>query len=84
MIGGGQERGRRSGTENVAGAVGFAAALGLLDYTKLAELRDSFESKLKVAIPDVHFFGQSHLRTGNTSMFCIPGLEGETLLMQIM
>jgi len=83
MIGGGQERGRRSGTENVAGAAGFAAALGVHDYGQLAALRDSFEAKLKAAIPDVHFFGQSHQRTANTSMLSIPGLEGETLLMQM-
>jgi cysteine desulfurase len=83
MVGGGQERGRRSGTEYVAGASGFAAALGKLDYTIVAPLRDSFESKLKLAMSGVHFFGQAHERTANTSMFCIPGLEGETLLMQM-
>ncbi|MDX8388308.1 MAG: aminotransferase class V-fold PLP-dependent enzyme, partial [Ghiorsea sp.] len=83
MIGGGQERGRRSGTENVAGAAGFAAALGQLDYRQLEPLRDSFELKLKSAISDAQFFGQTHERTSNTSMFCIPGLEGETLLMQM-
>ena len=83
LIGGGQERGRRSGTENVAGAAGFAQALGKLDYAKVVNLRDDFEIKLKNAIADVSIFGQAHERTGNTSMFCIPGLEGETLLMQM-
>ena len=83
LIGGGQERGRRSGTENVAGAAGFAQALGKLDYSKVAVLRDDFEIKLKNAISDVSIFGQAYERTGNTSMFCIPGLEGETLLMQM-
>ncbi len=83
LIGGGQERGRRSGTEYVTGASGFAAALGKLDYAKVSVLRDSFEEKLQQAIPSVCFFGKSHARTGNTSMFCIPGLEGETLLMQM-
>ncbi|MDX8382963.1 MAG: cysteine desulfurase family protein, partial [Ghiorsea sp.] len=83
LIGGGQERGRRSGTENVAGCVGFAEALGTLDYSQLSGLRDSFEEQLQQAIPDVRFFGQSHTRTANTSMFSIPGLEGETLLMQM-
>ena len=83
MVGGGQERGRRSGTEYVAGAYGFAAALGQLDYSAVASLRDAFEEKLKQAIPSTAFFGQSHTRTGNTSMFCFPGLEGETLLMQM-
>ncbi len=83
MIGGGQERGRRSGTEYVAGACGFAAALGKLDYAQVARVRDDFEAKLQQAIPQVRIFGQRHTRTGNTSMFCIPGLEGETLLMQM-
>jgi len=83
LVGGGQERGRRSGTEFVAGICGFAAALGVLDYAKAAPIRDDFEAKLKAAMTDVHIFGASHPRTGNTSMFCIPGLEGETLLMQM-
>ncbi len=83
MIGGGQERGRRSGTENVAGAVGFAAALGQLNYASVSDVRDSFEVKLKDAIPSTVFFGKNKKRTPNTSMFCIPGLEGETLLMQM-
>jgi len=83
MVGGGQERGRRSGTENVPGAAGFAAALGQLDYRQLAVLRDAFEARLCEVMPQVRFFGQTHARTANTSMFCIPGLEGETLLMQM-
>lgn len=83
MVGGGQERGRRSGTENVAGAAGFAKALGVLEYAPLTALRDNFEDKLLAAVPDVRFFGKSHGRTPNTSMFAIPGLEGETLLMQM-
>ena len=83
MVGGGQERGRRSGTENVAGVSGFAAALGQQNYASIKKLRDMFETKLLAALPDVCIFGQAHLRTANTSMFCVPGLEGETLLMQM-
>ncbi len=83
MVGGGQERGRRSGTENVAGACGFAAALGVLDYTQAQGVRNAFEAKLKQAIPQVTIFGEREARTANTSMFCVPGLEGETLLMQM-
>ncbi len=83
MIGGGQERGRRSGTEYVAGAYGFAVALGVLDYTRAQSVRDDFEAKLKQAIPKVAIFGEGNARTANTSMFCVPGLEGETLLMQM-
>lgn len=83
MVGGGQERGRRSGTENVAGVFGFAAALGQQNYASIKELRDMFETKLLAALPDVCVFGKTHPRAANTSMFCVPGLEGETLLMQM-
>ena len=83
MVGGGQERGRRSGTENVAGVFGFAAALGQQNYASIEKLRDMFETKLLAALPDVCIFGQAHPRAANTSMFCVPGLEGETLLMQM-
>lgn len=83
LIGGGQERGRRSGTENVAGVAGFAAALGEIDFSGLEGLRDSFEEKLRQAIPDAHIFGHEHARVANTSMFSMPGMAGETLLMQL-
>jgi cysteine desulfurase len=81
--GGGQERKRRSGTENVPGAAAFAAALGMLDFERCRELRDVFESALQDALNDVVVFGSNELRVGNTSMFSMPGLDGETLLMQL-
>jgi cysteine desulfurase len=81
--GGGQERKRRSGTENVPGIAGFAAALGGMDFTSSARIRDEFEVALSVQMRDVVIFGQAAERTPNTSMFCIPGLDGETLLMQL-
>ncbi len=81
--GGGQERRRRSGTENVPGIAGFAAALGRLDFEALRPLRDAFEARLSQALPDVRIFAREAPRTPNTSMFCVPGLEGETLLMQL-
>lgn len=81
--GGGQERGRRSGTENVPGIAGFAAALGKADFRPLRSLRDAFEQKLKQEMHDVHVFAEHAQRLPNTSMFCLPGLEGETLLMQL-
>jgi len=83
MVGGGQERGRRSGTENVAGVFGFATALGQQNYASIKKLRDMFETKLLAALPDVCIFGKTHPRAANASMFCVPGLEGETLLMQM-
>jgi len=81
--GGGQERKRRSGTENVPGIVGFAEALGVIDFMALEPIRDGFERKLHERLPNVRIFSENVLRTPNTSMFCVPGLEGETLLMQL-
>jgi len=81
--GGGQERKRRSGTENVPGIAGFAAALGQINFAALKPLRDEFEQKLHDRLPDVMVFSENVSRTPNTSMFCVPGMEGETLLMQL-
>jgi len=81
--GGGQERKRRSGTENVAGICALAAALGVIDFAAIAPLRDYFEQALQAAISDTVMIGGGALRTPNTSLFAIPGLEGETVLMQL-
>jgi len=81
--GGGQERGRRSGTENVPGVAGFAAALGEVDYGAQRSVRDHFESLLRRSVPDARIYGLGVERLPNTSMFCLPGLDGETLLMQL-
>jgi len=83
MPGGGQERGRRSGTENVPGIAGFAAVLGEMDYTRCADIRTSFEQMLREAIPEARILGGDAERLANTSMFCLPGMDGETLLMQL-
>ncbi|MDQ6968153.1 MAG: cysteine desulfurase family protein [Mariprofundaceae bacterium] len=82
-LGGGQERGRRSGTENVPGVAGFAAALGVLNYMDTEAVRDSFEEKLLASMPDVTIHGSDVERVANTSMFTVPGMDGETLLMQL-
>jgi len=81
--GGGQERGRRSGTENVPGIAGFSAALGSIDFTTFAPIRDSFEQQLKIRIPEVRVISRHAARTANTSLFLLPGMDGETLLMQL-
>jgi len=81
--GGGQERKRRSGTENVPGIAGFAAALSGIDFSSLVGLRDNFEAALSEQMPDAVIFGRDAGRTPNTSMFCVPGMDGETLLMQL-
>jgi len=81
--GGGQERGRRSGTENIAGIIGFSAALGVIDFSGMKVIRDAFEQHLHERMPDVTVFSEGVERLVNTSMFSVPGLDGETLLMQL-
>lgn len=81
--GGGQERGRRSGTENVPGIAGFAAALGVNDFSDLTPVRDAFEKRLRERLPDAILYSADVERVANTSMFSIPGFDGETLLMQL-
>lgn len=84
LHGGGQERGLRSGTENVAGIVGFARACQLAmqsmasRYTTVQQLRDQLESSLKTL--GAVIFAQQAERLPNTSFFAIPNIEGETLV----
>jgi cysteine desulfurase len=74
--GGGQELRRRAGTENVAGAAGFAAAAREKRFN-VRELRDELESGLQDAV----IFAQGAERLPNTTCFAVPGLNAETLLM---
>ncbi len=81
--GGGQERGRRSGTENVPGIAGFAAALGIIDFNDYRPIRDHFESRLCASIPESSIIAADAPRSANTSLFTLPGVDGETILMQL-
>lgn len=87
QVGGGQEAGRRSGTENVAAIVGFGAAaeLAARDWRvrqhKNLELRGYFEQRL-AAHPEIKVFGADTERLPNTVFFAVPGIDGETLLME--
>jgi cysteine desulfurase len=84
LHGGGQERGLRSGTENVAGIVGFAKACKLavatLKMRSMAQTkcRDQLETGLQNL--NAVIFGQQAERLPNTSFFAIPNIEGETLV----
>jgi cysteine desulfurase len=81
IFGGGQERGRRAGTENLSGIAGFgAAATHQLDTTKIAALRDRFETQLP---PDAIVFGVNAPRLCNTSNFALPGIAAETAIMAL-
>jgi cysteine desulfurase len=85
--GGGQESGRRAGTENVAAIAGFGAAAqeasDLSLAAHLAALRDRFEAELLRLAPDAVIFSGRSLRLPNTSNFAIPGLSAETALIAL-
>ncbi|MGV8852355.1 MAG: cysteine desulfurase family protein [Rhodoglobus sp.] len=97
--GGGQERGKRSGTENVAGAVGFAHALVLAESDRVeraartAQLRDDFVAAVLTRVPDAIFTGSAlsapqgtattPARLPNNASFCFPGTSGESLLLEL-
>jgi cysteine desulfurase len=88
VAGGGQERGRRAGTENVAGIAGFgvAAALAATDLSGmdgLARLRDATESRLRSACPDAVIFGADAQRLPNTICMAMPGIAAETQVMAL-
>ena len=84
--GGGQERGLRAGTENVAGIVGLGVAAELASkalpkYAKLAELRDDLERRLRDIAPDIIVFGQAGGRLPNTTKLTMPGVPSDTQVM---
>lgn len=87
MLGGGQERGLRSGTENVAGIVGFATALQIAESKRMSEcerltkLRDYFLAEIKKKIKGVVVNGSMRNRLPNNINISIPGVEGEALLL---
>jgi cysteine desulfurase len=85
--GGGQERGFRAGTENVAAIAGFGAAAeaalaGLAsESARMAALRDRMETDIRSVTPDVVVFGEGAPRLGNTSLLAVPGTKAETALI---
>ncbi len=86
--GGGQERSRRAGTENLAGIAGFGAAAeaalaGLDDMQRITQLRDALEKRLKALDSGIVFIGENAERLGNTSFFAIPGMKAETLVIAL-
>jgi cysteine desulfurase len=85
--GGGQERGFRAGTENVAAIAGFGAAAEAAarsretSAARMTALRDDFEARLKAEAPDAVVFGVAAARLPNTSLVAVPGLKAETALI---
>jgi cysteine desulfurase len=88
ILGGGQERGRRAGTENMPAIAGFGlaamlAAQDLADAGRLAGLRDRLEAELAARQPRLTLFGAGAPRLPNTSCFGLAGLKAETQLMAL-
>ncbi len=90
LRGGGQESGRRAGTENLVGVAGFgaaaaAAARDLADgvWERVAELRNILESALEYATPTTISIGYGTARLPNTICLATPGWAGETQVMQM-
>jgi cysteine desulfurase len=87
LYGGGQEKGLRSGTENVAAIVGFGAACELIQQELVQrtglvrQLRDRMEQGLRAM--GAQIFGADAERIPNTSFFAFPDIEGETLVMAL-
>jgi cysteine desulfurase len=86
--GGGQEMGRRSGTENLAGIAGFGAAaeaaardLAAGAWEEVAEFRNILENAIAAGAPQTIFVGKQAARLPNTSCFVTPGWKGETQVM---
>jgi len=89
LHGGGQERGRRPGTENVAGAVGLAAALELAvaeqetTRARIERLRDRLIDALLEEIPDAHLNGPRRARLPNNAHLSFPGAESDLLVLNL-
>ena len=83
--GGGQERGLRAGTENVAAIAGFGAAAAVAanqaDAARMADSRDRLEAGIKAILPEALIFGESAPRLPNTTLFAVPGMKAETAII---
>jgi cysteine desulfurase len=89
LHGGGQELGRRSGTHDVAGAVGLAQAMeaAVADRSRfraqVGQIRDDFEKRLTAAIPDLVVNTPESNRSSHHLNVRFPGVRNETLLMRL-
>lgn len=86
ILGGGQEVGRRGGTENIAGIAGFGRAVSmvpnsLLKMKILKEWRDEIEQKLSAHTPNVIFIGKDALRLPNVSMIAMKDVSSDVQVM---
>jgi cysteine desulfurase len=84
LVGGGQESGRRSGTENVAGIVGLGEAVALMrvqDGQRVTAMRDAFEAGVLKRVPEVVVNGLEARRLGTTSSLTFPGVDAAGMLI---
>src|SRR5437867_9205388 len=89
QTGGGQEKGRRTGTENVAGIVGLGVALRVAaerratESARQAGLRDRIIDGVLARVPDAILTGHRTERLPNNASFCFPGAQGESLIVAL-
>ena len=89
LAGGGQEHGRRAGTENLLGIVGFGAAAGALcehlaaEQAHLRMLQGRLEAGLLAIAGQTVIFGRDAPRIANTTLFAVPGIGAETALIAL-
>lgn len=84
---GGQEKGRRGGTENLPGIAAFGAAVaahletGAAAMARMQKLRAKFEARLRAVTPEVVIFSSDVPRVPNTTLFAAPGMKAETAVI---
>ncbi len=89
LHGGGQERGKRSGTENVAGAVGLATAVRLSELARaehaerVTALRDTFIAEVLSTVPGATLTGSPVHRLPSNASFTFEGTSGESILLEL-
>ena len=87
ITGGSQERGRRAGTENVPGIVGFGVAARLVlinsDMERLARLRNRLEAEILAILPGTLVLGDRTARLANTACLAFPGSDAEMMLHRL-
>lgn len=89
LFGGGQQKGRRPGTENVAAIAGLGVAVRIASESlvtegiRLRSLRDHFESSLSAALPEIRFHAREAERLPTVSSIVFPGVSGEILLVAL-
>jgi cysteine desulfurase len=88
LHGGGQENGRRSGTENVAWAVALATAIEALpnfaeEQSRVTKLRDDFVAEVLQSVPTATLTGHPKQRHPGIASFCFEGISGEAVLLEL-